>query len=53
MMNKLGVLLAMPAAAGAQEGHGTAGTHGHAGDTWGLVLLLGAVAAFKWWGRRK
>lgn len=36
----------------AHEGHGLPGSHWHATDTWGLLVLLGAVAVAVWWHRK-
>jgi hypothetical protein len=46
-----GTMLA-PLVALAHEGHGHDGTHWHATDTWGFVVV-GAAAALIWWMRKK
>jgi hypothetical protein len=40
-------------AALAHEGHGFSGTHWHAGDLLGLLVLAVAGAGALWWSRRK
>jgi hypothetical protein len=40
-------------AAHAHDGHGLAGTHWHASDTVGFVVLALVVAALVWAARRK
>lgn len=45
---------AMSTGASAHNGHGMIGTHWHASDTLGFILLLNAVAAVVWFiGRGK
>jgi hypothetical protein len=46
----LGLLAAGPAFA--HDGHGLAGAHWHATDTFGL-LLVGALGALAWWLSRR
>jgi len=46
----LGLLAAAPAVA--HDGHGLAGAHWHASDTFGL-LLVGALAVAAWWLSRR
>jgi len=53
MKTTLLTLLALPAAALAHEGHGLAGTHWHATDPFGYIVLGIAVAAVTWWWGRK
>jgi hypothetical protein len=52
MNRKLTALLAALAApAFAHEGHGLLGSHWHASDAWGYVLIA-ALAAAAWWASR-
>lgn len=37
----------------AHEGHGLFGSHWHATDVWGFVILAGIVGAALWFGRGK
>ena len=37
----------------AHDGHGLAGGHWHASDAFGFVVLVAAVGAAWWFGRRK
>ena len=37
----------------AHEGHGLAGGHWHATDTFGFVAVIAGVAAVMWWRGRK
>ncbi|RZU02360.1 hypothetical protein [Rivibacter subsaxonicus] len=54
MMNKLiSTALLLPALALAHEGHGPEGSHWHATDAWGFVVLGALLAAALWFGRRK
>lgn len=46
-------LAAAPWVAAAHEGHGLAGTHGHATDAWGFAALAVVAAAGLWLRRRK
>ena len=46
----IGLLAAAPAFA--HDGHGFAGSHWHASDTFGL-LLVGALAVAAWWLSRR
>lgn len=52
-MRALFATVAVSAAALAQahEGHGLAGTHWHATDAWGFLLVAGLAAAAWWFGR--
>ncbi|MCR5885773.1 hypothetical protein LRS03_24110 [Rhizobacter sp. J219] len=54
-MTRLAALLslALAAPAFAHDGHGAAGTHWHATDTWGFVVTLALVGAAVWFSRRK
>lgn len=45
----LGAAVAAPAFA--HEGHGLFGTHWHASDAWGFVIVA-ALAAAAWWASR-
>ena len=45
------LLLAVSAGAFAHDGHGLAGSHWHATDTFGLLLVAGA-AGLAWWFSR-
>jgi len=53
-MNKLLLILPLLSSlsAWAHEGHGLAGSHGHATDALGLVMVIVAIAAMIWTGRR-
>jgi hypothetical protein len=44
--------LAAPGLALAHDGHGLAGTHWHASDVWGFVLIA-ALVGLAWWSSRK
>ena len=44
--------LVWPANARAHDGHGAAGAHWHATDTWGLLVLGCMLALALWLGRR-
>jgi hypothetical protein len=45
----LGAMLATSAIA--HDGHGLTGTHWHASDAWGFVLLA-VLVALAWWASR-
>jgi len=53
-MHRIALLMALTAGtASAHDGHGPIGTHLHASDAFGFVVLAVAVAAGLWWrGRR-
>jgi len=53
MKTFLVLLLALPAAALAHDGHGLAGTHWHSTDAFGYVMLGVALALAVWWWGRK
>ncbi|MHB1121459.1 MAG: hypothetical protein ACYC0T_01915 [Ramlibacter sp.] len=44
-------LLAGTAAARAHDGHAMAGSHWHASDAWGFVVIAAAIALAVWLGR--
>jgi hypothetical protein len=47
------LLAGMAGTASAHDGHGLPGTHLHASDAFGFVVLAVAIAAGLWWrGRR-
>jgi hypothetical protein len=47
------LMLGAAAGASAHDGHGPIGTHLHASDAFGFVVLAVAIAAGLWWrGRR-
>jgi hypothetical protein len=50
---RAGALAALPFSAVAHEGHGAHGTHWHATDTWGFVVVLALVGATIWFSRKK
>jgi hypothetical protein len=50
---RAGALLALPITTLAHEGHGAHGTHWHATDTWGFVVVLALVGVTIWFGRKK
>jgi hypothetical protein len=55
-LRALGTLIGaalMNSAAFAHEGHGLAGSHWHATDSWGVIALALIVAAALWAARRK
>jgi hypothetical protein len=53
-MTRLALLsLALSTPALAHDGHGVAGTHWHATDTWGFVVTLALVGVALWFSRRK
>jgi hypothetical protein len=41
----------LPALALAHDGHGLAGLHWHASDTWGFVVVVALAAAAVWMSR--
>ena len=47
----MAALAALPALA--HDGHGLPGTHWHASDAWGWLLLAGVAALVLHWKRRK
>ncbi|MBL0946085.1 MAG: hypothetical protein IBJ04_17340 [Hydrogenophaga sp.] len=48
----LAAALATPGLALAHDGHGLSGTHWHASDAWGFVLIA-ALVGLAWWSSRK
>jgi hypothetical protein len=54
-MTRLAALLslALAAPAFAHDGHGPTGSHWHATDTLGFVVVLALAAAAVWFSRRK
>ena len=47
------LMLIVPLAALAHDGHGAGASHWHATDAWGFVALAIALAAAVWFTRRK
>lgn len=52
-MKTASLLIALPVAALAHEGHGLSGAHWHATDLWGFAALLAAIGALAWWSRKR
>ena len=52
-MIRIAWFMALPVGALAHEGHGLAGPHWHATDTWGFVVTAVLAGAALWFGRKK